>query len=112
MFMRTVYTSIFHPLWYNSIKLIMPWYLGNPYNIFQFDNDSWWLFVFFIIIWILYWKGVALWFAARRGDKIWFLLFIAVHTLGLLEIIYLLFIVRYFSDKKNRKKYSKKDKKK
>ena len=35
-------------------------------------------------------KGVALWVSARRGEKIWFVVFVVVHTLGILEAIYLL----------------------
>lgn len=50
-----------------------------------------------LIIWSLIWKGIALWRAARNNDKWWFIAFLVVHTLGILEIIYI-YLVR--SEKK------------
>jgi hypothetical protein len=41
------------------------------------------------VVWSLIWKGLALWRAARRGDTWWFIAFLVIHTLGLLEIIYI-----------------------
>jgi len=41
------------------------------------------------IVWELFWKGLAFWHAARNGQWIWFIAFLLVHTLGILEIIYL-----------------------
>jgi len=57
------------------------------------------LFLVFIVIWSLAWKGWALWLSARRGDKWWFVAFLLVHTLGLLEIIYI-FLVAKRSEKR------------
>lgn len=48
--------------------------------------------VFYIlIIWLLIWKGIALWHAARNKQKVWFVALILVNTVGILEIIYLVF---------------------
>lgn len=47
-----------------------------------------------LVIWTLVWKGLALWRAARAGQVGWFLAFLVIHTLGLLEMVYLLFFVR------------------
>ena len=47
-----------------------------------------------LTVWSLIWKGVALWFAARNYQKGWFIALLILNTLGILEIIYLLFFRR------------------
>lgn len=47
-----------------------------------------------LLLWIIFWKGLALWQSAQRKEKIWFIALLLVNTLGLLEIVYLL-IVKY-----------------
>lgn len=42
-----------------------------------------------LAVWSLAWGIVGVWTAARNGHKAWFLIFIFVHTLGVLEMIYL-----------------------
>ena len=42
-----------------------------------------------IVIWSLVWMGVAMWKAARKNHLIWFIIFLLVHTLGILEILYI-----------------------
>ncbi len=44
-----------------------------------------------LAIWTVPWKGLALWRSAKRGDRIWFIILLLINTLGVLEIIYLLF---------------------
>jgi hypothetical protein len=44
------------------------------------------------------WAGLALWHTAKRGKVWWFLIFMLVHTLGILEIIYLFGVRLKFSD--------------
>jgi hypothetical protein len=46
-----------------------------------------WLLV--LIVWSLFWKGLALWHAGRRGQPWWFVIMLVVNTVGILEIIYL-----------------------
>jgi hypothetical protein len=48
------------------------------------------------ILWMLPWKGVALWKAARNQSIVWFIAIFILNTLGIVEIIYILF----FSKKK------------
>ena len=48
--------------------------------------------VFAIVVVIL--KGYSLWYAARRGQKWWFIILLIVNTLGILELIYLIFVVK------------------
>ena len=53
-----------------------------------------WMFVlgpFFVVIvlWSIFWKGMALWKAARRGETAWFVALLIINTVGILEILYL-----------------------
>ena len=47
---------------------------------------------FFLIaaLWTIVLKGFALWYAARGSQKWWFVALLIVNTLGILEIIYLI----------------------
>ena len=47
-----------------------------------------------LLAWALVWKGVALWKAARANQKVWYIALLIINTLGLLEIVYLLFFVK------------------
>jgi len=71
----------------------MPWYFGNS------TQFRLWAPGFFVplIVWSALWGGLALWHAARRGDKWWFILFLLVHTAGIIEILYLLLVAKIFS---------------
>jgi hypothetical protein len=44
-----------------------------------------------IVVWTLVWKGLALWRAARAGQSGWFVALLFLNTVGLLEIVFLLF---------------------
>jgi len=44
-----------------------------------------------IIVWSLFWKGLALWRAARGNQKYWFVALLVLNTAGLLEIAYMAF---------------------
>lgn len=48
------------------------------------------LFFAAITIWSLAWKGVGLWHAARNHQTHWFIAMLILNTIGILEIIYLL----------------------
>lgn len=39
-------------------------------------------------------KGLALWTAAKRDEKIWFIVLLIVNTVGILELVYLIFIAK------------------
>jgi hypothetical protein len=71
----------------------MPWYLGNST---QFRFSALGLFIP-LLIWSAFWTGLALWHAARRQEKWWFIIFLLVHTVGILEILYLIFVAKIFS---------------
>lgn len=68
----------------------MPWYLGNSGNLDRWSGAG----IAVVALWSAVWTGLALWHAARREQKGWFILFLLVHTAGILEIIYLIFVVK------------------
>ncbi|MGI6435503.1 MAG: DUF5652 family protein [Syntrophomonadaceae bacterium] len=43
-----------------------------------------------LLIWSLFWKGLALWRSARMNHKGWFIALLIINTVGIFEIIYLL----------------------
>ncbi|HVM73785.1 MAG TPA: DUF5652 family protein [Candidatus Paceibacterota bacterium] len=45
--------------------------------------------IILLIVWTIFWKGLALWHAGRRGQPGWFVILLVVNTLGILEVIYL-----------------------
>jgi len=45
--------------------------------------------VLVVVFWTVALKGYSLWYAARAGQKKWFIVLLVVNTLGILEIIYL-----------------------
>ncbi|MBT4334591.1 hypothetical protein HOD61_02120 [archaeon] len=50
------------------------------------------LFLLFLFYsWSLTWKGMALWHAAINKQSKWFISFLLLNTLGILEILYLIF---------------------
>lgn len=73
---------------------MMPWYLGNG----RVNFEHWWgAGVGVLALWSLLWTGFSLWHAARRQDKGWFIFFLLVHTAGIVEFFYLMFIVKAFT---------------
>lgn len=42
-----------------------------------------------ILVWSLFWKGLALWKAAKYDQRNWFIVVLIVNLAGILEIIYL-----------------------
>jgi hypothetical protein len=44
-----------------------------------------------VLCWTIIWKGIAFWYSARNHQRIWFIVFLIVNTLGILEILYILF---------------------
>lgn len=44
-----------------------------------------------LIIWETVWKGIALWKASRNHQLRWFIAMLILNTVGILEIVYILF---------------------
>jgi hypothetical protein len=47
-----------------------------------------------LVVWSLFWKGIALWNAGKRRQPWWFVILLLLNTAGILEIIYLFFILK------------------
>ena len=52
------------------------------------------LFFTLFVVWNIFWTGLALWHSAKRSQFVWFFIFLIVHTLGILEIIYLFGVLK------------------
>ncbi|MBK5211777.1 MAG: hypothetical protein JJE36_05650 [Coriobacteriia bacterium] len=62
-------------------------------SITQFFNPNNPL-LYILLIWTVVWKGLALWRSARNKQPAWFIVLLMVNTVGILEIIYLVFFNR------------------
>lgn len=71
----------------------MPWFLGNSKSIFGWFGWG----IAPLLIWSSVWNGLALWHAAKRNNKWWFVILLIVNSVGIVEIYYLLFVVKLFS---------------
>lgn len=49
------------------------------------------VFIVVATLWSLVWKGLALWKSAEQKQLTWFVVLLVVNTMGVLEIVYLLF---------------------
>lgn len=58
------------------------------------------LFILLVLI-SLALKGFALWHAAKRGEKWWFVALLLINTMGILELVYLIFFAKVLFNKKN-----------
>ena len=47
--------------------------------------------LYVLIAWSIIWKGVALWHSARSKQLAWYIALLIVNTVGILEIVYLIF---------------------
>ena len=43
-----------------------------------------------IALWVIVLKGFALWYSARAGQRYWFIALLVLNTLGILELVYLI----------------------
>jgi hypothetical protein len=51
-------------------------------------------FILVLLLWSLFWKIIGTWNAAKHGHKGWFIAILFLNTCGILEIIYLIFILK------------------
>ncbi len=54
-----------------------------------FGVGFWSPFFLIILVWSLYWKGLALWKSARAGSRNWFIALLLIQTIGILDILYI-----------------------
>ena len=59
-------------------------------NFTTFISTHPWILIL-AAVWTIPWKGVALWRAARNQSVAWFVVLLIVNTVGILEIVYILF---------------------
>lgn len=66
-------------------------------SIFQVIQPGTPLF-YIVIAWAVIWKGIALWHAARGGQLAWYIALLVINTVGILEIVYLIFFRKKTQD--------------
>ncbi len=55
-------------------------------SVLPFNNP---VFVFIVLFWSIFWKGIALWRSAQNHQRNWFLVILIISSMGIIEIIYL-----------------------
>ena len=68
-------------------------------NIFGYGVGSgmmggWGPWLPILLLWALFWKGLAMWHASKRNQPWWFVILLVVNTAGILEIIYLFLVLK------------------
>ena len=54
-------------------------------NLIPYIGD----WIILVVLWVIFWKGLALWHSAIRKQAWWFVALLIINTIGILEIIYL-----------------------
>jgi hypothetical protein len=77
------------------------WYYGGMIlnsadAMFQNLSPLTWVLIGLLVIWTIFWKGLALWKSARLSHKKWFVAFLILNTFGILEIAYIRFIAKKY----------------
>lgn len=67
------------------------------YNLYQ-QPESFLVILVLLSVWELVWKGFGLWHAAENKQKGWFIAMLLLNTLGLLQMVYLV----WFKPKRRR----------
>ncbi|MDD3318232.1 MAG: DUF5652 family protein [Methanosarcina sp.] len=52
-------------------------------------NPRFTVLFFILVLWEVFWKGIALWKAARESQKYWFIAILILNTVGILPILYI-----------------------
>ena len=68
----------------------MMWNFWGKTGLMPFATGAWAWMLAPLMLWSLFWKGLALWRAARSKQTYWFIALLVINTVGILEIIYLL----------------------
>lgn len=50
--------------------------------------------ILLLMLWMVFWKGLALWHSARHNQPWWFIAILFINILGILEIFYLFVIAK------------------
>lgn len=68
------------------------WGWNNWSNMmdYGYNGQFWgWGWLPLLVIWAIFWKGLALWKSARNDQRYWFVALLIVNSLGILDILYL-----------------------
>lgn len=66
------------------------WGFNNWNNMMGYGyGGGLWSWLPLLVIWELFWKGLALWKAARNDQRYWYIALLIFNTFGLLQILYL-----------------------
>lgn len=57
-----------------------------------------------VALWSVFWMGWALWKAAKNDSKVWFIVLLLVHTMGILDILYIFIFSKMNEPKKTKSK--------
>lgn len=69
----------------------------TPEPFWSFGGIHFGGWIVLVLLWSIVWKGLALWHAARRGEKWWFGVLLILNTMGIVEMLYLLLVVKLFA---------------
>lgn len=73
----------------------------NPGFMFQqIFSGSKGIWVILLAFWSLFWMGWSLWTAAKNKNKVWFIILLLVHTMGILDILYIFIFSKISETKK------------
>ena len=50
--------------------------------------------VILVLVWSLFWKGIALWNTSKRNEPWWFFFLLVINTMGILEIFYIFAVAK------------------
>jgi len=70
---------MYNNFWGNYGGGYMPGYIATMMSAFLIP----------ISLWSLFWMGWALWKAAKADSKPWFIALLLIHTMGILDILYI-----------------------
>ena len=62
--------------------------VGTSISLLQ-TNTQFATLILILVLWELFWKGIALWKAARESQRYWFIAILILNTLGILPILYI-----------------------
>ena len=70
------------------------WWGPAPFAAFGFLGAFGLILLAILVVVMIALKGYALWYAAKRDEKWWFVIMLIVNTAGILELCYLIFVVK------------------
>jgi methionyl-tRNA synthetase len=61
--------------------------MNNIMKVLNLNNPI----LYLVIAWSIIWKGISLWYSARNKQLTWYIVLLLVNTVGILDIVYLIF---------------------